>query len=87
MSRWIDEDHNSHTEPEQVGIGSDEKQARLNPRQRYNRWADAKIAELEKKIETQSAEIDRLTDLVNRDGWAPLDMVAGGPGAPGYDEP
>lgn len=31
-------------------------------------------------------EITRLTDLVNRESWAPLDMVAGGPGSPGYDD-
>ena len=30
-------------------------------------------------------EITRLTDLVNRESWAPLDMVAGGPGSPWYD--
>lgn len=48
--------------------------------ERYN------LYELEDKVKEQAAEIARLTDLVGRESWAPLDMVAGGPGAPGYDD-
>lgn len=38
-----------------LGVGNTGKQARLNPRQRYNRWADATIA-------GQATEIERLKD-------------------------
>jgi hypothetical protein len=48
--------------------------------ERYN------IYELEDKVKKQAAEIARLTDLVNKESWAPLDIVAGGPGSPGYDD-
>ena len=36
--------------PKTLGVGGEEKQAKLNPRQRYNRWADAEIADLRSKI-------------------------------------
>jgi hypothetical protein len=37
-------------------------------------------------IQEQAKEIQRLTNLLDRQSYSPLDMVAGGPGSPGYDE-
>jgi hypothetical protein len=42
--------------------------------------------DLQRSLQLANNEISRLTDLVNRDSWAPLDVVAGGPGSPGYDD-
>ncbi len=52
------------TPPKTLGVGGEEKQAKLNPRQRYNRWADAKIAELTKELCEARACADKHRDTV-----------------------